>query len=194
MSRRHLAAVRDVVFDFQGDGALRTPQDVAADEPEPEPVPDPQEETASLLDDLRSRRGVRQAVELDDDDSEEFEGFGPQHAFDFGRPDASVPGAHPVDADAAAEAQVYPAPVAVPGAGHHPGRGEHEDAERPARRAAVAPRCPAGTRSSSARSPSRPDRQMLSSSAEVSVCGLGEDARAVAAVMRRMWCRRHRTS
>ena len=27
-------------------------------------------------------------VELDDDDTEEFEGFGPQHAFDFGRPDA----------------------------------------------------------------------------------------------------------
>jgi hypothetical protein len=130
VSRRHLAAVRDVVFDFQGDGSLGTPHEVAADEPEPEPVPDPQAETASLLDDLRSRRGVRQAVELDDDDSEEFEGFGPQHAFDFGRPDASVPGAHPVDADAAAEAQIYPAPVSVPEPVTTPAA-EHEDIERP---------------------------------------------------------------
>lgn len=127
VSRRHLAAVRDVVFDFQGDGILPVPQDVAADEPEP--VPDPQEETASLLDDLRSRRGVRQAVELDDD-AEEFEGFGPQHAFDFGRPDSSVPGAHPVDADPAAEAQVYPAPAVVPEPVTTPAA-EHEDAERP---------------------------------------------------------------
>ena len=130
VSRRHLAAVRDVVFDFQGDGLLRTPQDAPADEPEPEPVPDPQAETASLLDDLRSRRGVRQAVELDDDDSEEFEGFGPQHAFDFGRPDASVPGAHPVDADPAAETMVYPAPVSVPEPVTTPAA-EHEDVERP---------------------------------------------------------------
>ena len=130
VSRRHLAAVRDVVFDFQGDGTLRTPQDVPVDEPEPEPVPDPQAETASLLDDLRSRRGVRQAVELDDDDSEEFEGFGPQHAFDFGRPDATVPGAHPVDADPAAETVVYPAPVSVPEPVTTPAA-EHEDAERP---------------------------------------------------------------
>ncbi|MDQ0373674.1 septation protein SepH [Cellulomonas humilata] len=129
VSRRHLAAVRDVVFDFQGDGSLRTPQDLDAEEPAPEPVPDPQEETASLLDDLRSRRGVRQAVELDDD-TEEFEGFGPQHAFDFGRPDSTVPGAHPVDADDAAEAQVYPAPVAVPEPVTTPAA-EAEDAERP---------------------------------------------------------------
>ncbi|WP_456787338.1 septation protein SepH [Cellulomonas sp. P5_C5] len=129
VSRRHLAAVRDVVFDFQGDGTLHTPQDVVVDEPEP--LPDPQEETASLLDDLRSRRGVRQAVELDDD-SEEFEGFGPQHAFDFGRPDASVPGAHPVDADPAAEAQVYPAPAVVPEPVTTPAAAvEHDDSERP---------------------------------------------------------------
>jgi hypothetical protein len=134
VSRRHLAAVRDVVFDFQGDGpALRDPHEP----PEPEPVPDPQDQTASLLDDLRSRRGVRQAIELgDEDDSEEFEGFGPQHAFDFGRPDASVPGAHPVDADAAAEAQVYPAPVAVPEPVTTPVAApaatiEHDESERP---------------------------------------------------------------
>ncbi|NUU17922.1 DUF3071 domain-containing protein [Cellulomonas humilata] len=133
VSRRHLAAVRDVVFDFQGDGAaLRGPHD-APGPVEPEPVPDPQEQTASLLDDLRSRRGVRQAVELgDDDDSEEFEGFGPQHAFDFGRLDTSVPGAHPVDADDAAEAQVYPAPVAVPEPVTTPAAAaEHDENERP---------------------------------------------------------------
>ena len=129
VSRRHLAAVRDVVFDFQGDGtALRAAHDAAADEPDP--TPDPQEQTASLLDDLRSRRGVRQAVELDDDEGEEFEGFGPQHAFDFGRLDASVPGSHPADADPAAEAQVYPAPVAVPEP-VTPAAADPEDAERP---------------------------------------------------------------
>ena len=124
-------------------------------------MPDPQEETASLLDDLRSRRGVRQAVELDDDDTEEFEGFGPQHAFDFGRPDATVPGAHPVDADDAAEAQVYPAPVAVPEPVTTPPR-----TGRARRRRAPAGGAPrsrqgarAGTRSSSARSRSRAVRR-----------------------------------
>ena len=127
VSRRHLAAVRDVVFDFQGDGTLRTPQGAPVDEPEP--APDPHEETASLLDDLRSRRGVRQAVELDDD-SEEFEGFGPQHAFDFGRSDTSVPGAHPADADPEAEAKVFAAPVAVPEPVSTPAA-EHDDTERP---------------------------------------------------------------
>ena len=115
MSRRHLAAVRDVVFDFQPDGTtVRTGGASAAAEPEPEPVPDPQDETAALLDDLRGRRGVRQALELDDDDTEEFEGFGPQHAFDFGRPDVEAPGAHPQDADPAREAVVYPVPAIVP--------------------------------------------------------------------------------
>ncbi|WP_315097475.1 septation protein SepH [uncultured Cellulomonas sp.] len=130
VSRRHLAAVRDVVFDFQGEGALPRDPD---DQPAPEPVPDPQERTASLLDDLRSRRGVRQAVELgDEDDSEEFEGFGPQHAFDFGRAEASVPGAHPVDADDAAQAQVYPVPVAVTPPAPAPGpTPEHDDGGRP---------------------------------------------------------------
>jgi len=132
VSRRHLAAVRDVVFDFQGDAATpRAPHDAPAQEPAPEPVPDPAEETASLLDDLRTRRGVRQSVELgEDDDSEEFEGFGPQHAFDFGRADQAVPGAHPADADPAAEAQVYPAPVALSEVGTTPAA-EHDDTERP---------------------------------------------------------------
>src|SRR6478735_7812091 len=110
VSRRHLAAVRDVVFDFQPDGTtVRTAGVAAVDQPAPEPAPDPQAETAALLDDLRERRGVRQALELDDD-TEEFEGFGPQHAFDFGRPDVEAPGAHPHDADPAREAVVYPPP------------------------------------------------------------------------------------
>ena len=121
-ARRHLAAVRDVVFD------LDTMNEQAAPEPEP---------THVLLDELRQRRGVRQPLELDGDD-EEFEGFGPQHAFDFspGGPgdvadeptahERDVPGAHPVDADPAREAVVLtpprgertPAPVtaAVPDA------------------------------------------------------------------------------
>jgi hypothetical protein len=123
VSRRHLAAVRDVVFDFQPDGTTvrtagssTTSATSATDAPvvaDPEPEPDPQAETAALLDDLRDRRGVRQALELDDD-TEEFEGFGPQHAFDFGRPDAEAPGGHPHDADPAREAVVYPVPTIVP--------------------------------------------------------------------------------
>lgn len=135
VSRRHLAAVRDVVFDFQGDGpTLRHDDDAPAEVVEP--TPDPQEQTASLLDDLRSRRGVRQAVEVgdEDDDTEEFEGFGPQHAFDFGRLDTPVPGAHP--AHAQDEAVVYPPPTAVPEPVTTPaaaasGAAELDDAERP---------------------------------------------------------------
>ncbi|ADG74595.1 DNA-binding protein [Cellulomonas flavigena DSM 20109] len=99
VSRRHLAAVRDVVFDLAA-------VDAVPEEPEP---------THALLDELRTRRGVRQPLDLDGPD-EEFEGFGPQHAFDFGPAgpadeapavdEASAPGAHPVDADPAREAVV----------------------------------------------------------------------------------------
>jgi hypothetical protein len=115
--RRHLAAVRDVVFDVEANGAVRPVlESVDAhagrpDEPEPAAEPDPHERTNALLDDLSSRRGIRQQIDLDDnDDEEEFEGFGPQHAFDFATFEAQVPGAHPVDADPAAEATVLPAP------------------------------------------------------------------------------------
>ena len=116
VSRRHLAAVRDVVFDFQPDGTtVRTAGiPTVTLEQVPEPVLDPQEQTAALLDDLRNRRGIRQALEVDDDENEEFEGFGPQHAFDFGRPETPAPGAHPSDADPAHEARIYPAPSVVP--------------------------------------------------------------------------------
>ncbi|MGV8978692.1 MAG: septation protein SepH [Cellulomonas sp.] len=119
--RRHLAAVRDVVFDVEANGAVRPVlESVDAhadrrDEPEPAPKPDPHERTNALLDDLSSRRGIRQQIDLDDDadtdDEEEFEGFGPQHAFDFATFEAQVPGAHPVDADPAAEATVLPVPA-----------------------------------------------------------------------------------
>jgi hypothetical protein len=110
VARRHLAAVRDVVFDLPGGTAQLA-----------EPEPSPTDRTAAMLDDLRARRGHRQPVELDDDG--DFEGFGPQHAFDFGAfdpnadagTDASAPGAHPVDAEPAAQARVYPRPVAVAG-------------------------------------------------------------------------------
>ncbi|PVU81792.1 DUF3071 domain-containing protein (plasmid) [Cellulomonas sp. WB94] len=114
--RRHLAAVRDVVFDVEANGAVRPVLEsvdahaVLSDDLEDEP--DPHERTNALLDDLSSRRGIRQLVDLDADadDEEEFEGFGPQHAFDFATFEAQVPGAHPVDADPAAEATVLPAP------------------------------------------------------------------------------------
>jgi hypothetical protein len=90
--RRHLAAVRDVVFDVQADGAVRplTPLDDGYGLPEPDPV----DATAALLDDLRTKRGVRQ--QLEEDDLETFEGFGPQHAFDF-----SAAGLSPADLSAA---------------------------------------------------------------------------------------------
>jgi hypothetical protein len=92
--------VRDVVFDFQG-------TQPAARKPEPSPEAD----TEALLDDLRGRRGVRQAID-EDDDGEEFEGFGPQHAFDFARLEAEVPGAHPADADPEQEARILVVPTA----------------------------------------------------------------------------------
>ena len=103
--RRHLSAVRPVVFDVEVDAALR-PVLAAVDltGPEPDPVlgdePDPFDATAALLDDLAGRRGVRQPLVEDEDDLEEFEGFGPQRAFDFDRPGKTVdapepPAAHP---------------------------------------------------------------------------------------------------
>ncbi|WP_136520175.1 MULTISPECIES: septation protein SepH [Cellulomonas] len=100
VARRHLAAVRDVVFDID------------AMAPAEAPVPEEPEPTHVLLDELRSRRGVRQPLDEEGDD-EEFEGFGPQHAFDFstvGVDDATAPGAHPVDADPEREAVVLTPP------------------------------------------------------------------------------------
>lgn len=132
LPRRHLAAVRDVVFDVDAGASVR-PVLAAVDAPSPaEPGPDEvATATADLLDDLRSRRGVRQTLDLEDDEDGPFPGFGPQHAFDFGQLDA--PGAHPIDADPAAEARVYPAPVrrdAEPPAGDLPA-GEAEPEATP---------------------------------------------------------------
>ena len=101
VARRHLAAVRDVVFDVT----------VGAHGVDPDPEPAPVDRTAVMLDALSARRGHRQPVEIDDD-GEAFEGFGPQHAFDFGF-DAAPPGAHPADVEPEAEARVYPRPVVV---------------------------------------------------------------------------------
>ncbi|BDO42459.1 septation protein SepH [Cellulomonas sp. NTE-D12] len=118
VGRRHLAAVRDVVFDFRADPAPLGGEDR-------EPVADPVERTAALLDDLRSRRGVRQGldVEDDEDDGDRFEGFGPQRAFDLGTFEQQVPGAHPVDADPVAEARVLSVTHL-----HAAGSGDTEDA------------------------------------------------------------------
>lgn len=93
--RRHLAPVRDRVFDVEVEDALR-PLLASVDLPvaaEPE-VEDEDEPTHALLDDLAGRRGVRQELDPDEDD-EEFPGFGPQHAFDFENPEITVPAAHP---------------------------------------------------------------------------------------------------
>ncbi len=140
-ARRHLAAVRDVVFD------LDTMQEPAPPEPEP---------THVLLDELRQRRGVRQPLELDGDD-EEFEGFGPQHAFDFsaGGPglgdeqptahELDVPGAHPVDADPAREAVVLTPP-----------RGERAPAAPTAPVPALVPDEPVASDDAPAPEPERP--------------------------------------
>ncbi|WP_062295453.1 septation protein SepH [Demequina maris] len=87
--RRHLSAVRE-----GGDDAARplqatrppapatdalpvvTADDAAAEEISLPPVPE-QSATELLLDDLELRRGTRESVAEDEEDEEEFEGFGP---------------------------------------------------------------------------------------------------------------------
>ncbi|WP_024288078.1 septation protein SepH [Cellulomonas sp. KRMCY2] len=118
--RRHLAAVRSAVFDVELDAALR-PLLASVDLPGPpgaaaEPEPEPHEATEALLDDLTGRRGVRQQLaDAADDDDEAFEGFGPQHAFDFENPEVTtpVPGAHPPASrpDLAVDARVLSMPA-----------------------------------------------------------------------------------
>jgi hypothetical protein len=112
--RRHLAAVRTTELDVSA--ALRpvlaaVDLPPAASEPVEEPS-DPAAATEALLEDLRDRRGTRQALEPEaDDDLDEFEGFGPQHAFDFDRPGLTAPpGAHPAESrpDEAVDATVLP--------------------------------------------------------------------------------------
>jgi hypothetical protein len=67
LPRRHLTAVRDVVYDIDAEGSVR-PVLAAVDSPAPAPEPeeeDPQAATQDLLDDLRARRGVRQTLDLE---------------------------------------------------------------------------------------------------------------------------------
>lgn len=114
--RRHLSAVRDTVVDVDAGDSVR-PVLAAVDGPaEAQPEDDASDPTQDLLDDLRARRGQRQTLDVEEEDEDGFDGFGPQTAFDFGLdvPEASdedVPGAHPVDADPVAQARVYPVPV-----------------------------------------------------------------------------------
>ena len=132
--RRHLAAVRDAVFDVEVDGALR-PLLATVDVPDAPPHPDIA--AHALLDDLTGRRGIRQQMaspEDDDDDGEEFEGFGPQHAFDFDHPEitvpAPVPGAHPPASrpDLAVDAQVLEMPAPPLSAAHKNGAASNHGA------------------------------------------------------------------
>jgi DNA-binding CsgD family transcriptional regulator len=141
VARRHLSAVRDVVFDLPA--SLVEPPTPAD---EPEPAPDP---TAAMLDDLRARRGHRQPLQLDDDG--EFEGFGPQHAFDFGN---DAPGAHPEDAEPAAQAKVYAVPAALEAVPDLPTEQLSVPDEQPAVPAAPAPEDRPRTRRGRAKVPS----------------------------------------
>jgi len=116
--RRHLASVRDAVFDVQADAVrpvLAAVDSASARSAAPKPPPDPRDATAALLDDLRTKRGVRQQLDPPDDDGEVFEGFGPQHAFDLG-PEAEPPAAHPPHSDpsSASDTRVLPQPAPRP--------------------------------------------------------------------------------
>lgn len=119
LPRRHLSAVRDLPDDVDAGDSVR-PVLAAVDGPTPAAPEENEDEvvtaTHDLLDDLRARRGVRQSLDMEDD--EEFGGFGPARTFDFGLTDppsahdlSEAPGAHPADADPGAETTVFPAPV-----------------------------------------------------------------------------------
>jgi len=131
--RRHLAAVRDVVFDVRTGGLVPpvlTPHEPAEPEEEEEqfPLEDP---THTLLDELNTRRGVRQEIELDPAE-EEFEGFGPQQAFSEG---TFFAGAHPAhsDPDSATDARVLTLPSAAsPPSPAQPETEQPAEAEPPA--------------------------------------------------------------
>lgn len=110
--RRHLSAVRDVVFDVAAGeaGPVLTPLDTD-DDPEEPPTSPEEDATAELLAELNEKRGVRQGIE--EIDEEEFEGFGPPHTFDFG--EHTLFGAHPApsDIDAVHDARVLTLPSAA---------------------------------------------------------------------------------
>lgn len=98
--RRHLSAVR-------GADQPLAPSRPAA----PENPPEVQDPTEALLEDLQSRRGVRETIDLaamdeDDDDDEAFSGFGPAAARDD-RPRAA---GHPAGTARQAPGDAAPAP------------------------------------------------------------------------------------
>ncbi len=109
--RRHLNAVR-------ADAELapvqpHRPTSITAGEP---PVPDERvahETTDALLEDLASRRGTREPLEMDDDDDDEgFEGFGPARGGVSRRP-TTIP--HPAGATRPGSAKTQdPQPPASP--------------------------------------------------------------------------------
>lgn len=119
--RRHLASVRSSVYDLESDGSVRPVLDAVDLDPRllrtPEPVaaeaPSELDQTAAILDDLQGRRGVRQQLELGEDEAL-FEGFGPATAFadhDDDLPLEDAPGAHPAEPGTGLlEARVYALP------------------------------------------------------------------------------------
>lgn len=123
--RRHLAAVRDMVYDVEADGAIRpvlAAVDTASQRPPERAKPD--DATAILLADLSEKRGVRQPVLApdDDDDDDDFEGFGPQQLFDIDSSDhpdfGEPPAAHPAHSrpEDALDATVLPLRSPIPSA------------------------------------------------------------------------------
>lgn len=118
--RRHLASVRSSVYDLESDGSVRPVLDAVDLDPRllrsPEPAapeePSELDQTAAILDDLQGRRGVRQQLELGEDEGL-FEGFGPTTAFadHDDLPPGDAPGAHPAEPGTGLlEARVYALP------------------------------------------------------------------------------------
>lgn len=116
--RRHLASVRSSVYDLESDGSVRPVLDAVDLDPRllrtPEPeAPSELDQTAAILDDLQGRRGIRQQLELGEDEAL-FEGFGPTTAFadhDDEVPPGDAPGAHPAEPGTGLlEARVYALP------------------------------------------------------------------------------------
>lgn len=93
--RRHLSPVRSRVFDIEADPIEPTP-DAAPVTAEAAPVAASAveaDETSRILQDLRTKRGVRQALETPEaevqdsnEEHDQFEGFGPQQTFTFETP------------------------------------------------------------------------------------------------------------
>lgn len=121
--RRHLASVRSSVYDLESDGSVRPILDAVDLDPRLLPAPEPEapselDQTAAILDDLQGRRGVRQQLELGEDEAL-FEGFGPTAAFadhEDEDPLGDAPGAHPAEPETGLlDARVYALPtLAVP--------------------------------------------------------------------------------